>query len=163
YIESRFNQIVARYPEQELIAKGRGLARGLQLPSGELADAVSTAAFEKGPLVETSGPEDEVVKLLPALPTSQDELTCGLDIIEESVALAMDARPTPTVGATRVIPARAAVRAASPHAPVSPLRLVSPPKGPSMLVRTLDQVTDTDDDIKTENWRSKRIILAKEG
>src|SRR5699024_1018475 len=44
YIESRFNQIVARYPEQELIAKGRGLARGLQLPSGELADAVSTAA-----------------------------------------------------------------------------------------------------------------------
>src|SRR5690625_7393909 len=67
------------------------------------------------------------------------------------------------VGASRVIPARAAVRAASPHAPVSPLRLVSPPKGPSMLVRTLDQVTDTDDDIKTENWRSKRIILAKEG
>src|SRR5699024_9775070 len=66
-------------------------------------------------------------------------------------------------GASRVIPARAAVRAASPHAPVSPLRLVSPPKGPSMLVRTLDQVTDTDDDIKTENWRSKRIILAKEG
>src|SRR5690625_7878598 len=66
------------------------------------------------------------------------------------------------VGASRVIPARAAVRAASSHAPVSPLRLVSPPKGPSMLGRTLDQVTDTDDDIKTENWRSKRIILAKE-
>ncbi|HJB11557.1 MAG TPA: diaminobutyrate--2-oxoglutarate transaminase [Candidatus Brachybacterium merdavium] len=91
YIESRFNQIVARYPEQELIAKGRGLARGLQLPSGELADAVSTAAFEKGLLVETSGPEDEVVKLLPALTISQDELTRGLDIIEESVALAMGA------------------------------------------------------------------------
>ncbi|WP_422115460.1 ectoine synthase [Brachybacterium sp. UNK5269] len=32
-----------------------------------------------------------------------------------------------------------------------------------MLVRTLDDVTDTDADIKTENWRSKRIILAKEG
>src|SRR5699024_1517458 len=55
------------------------------------------------------------------------------------------------------------VHAASPHAPVSPLRLVSPPKGPSMLVRTLDQVTDTDDDIKTENWRAKRTILAKGG
>ena len=32
-----------------------------------------------------------------------------------------------------------------------------------MLVRSLDDVTDTDDDIKTENWRSKRIILAREG
>ena len=32
-----------------------------------------------------------------------------------------------------------------------------------MLVRTLDEVTDTDADIKTPNWRSKRIILAKEG
>ncbi|TDE94846.1 ectoine synthase [Occultella glacieicola] len=32
-----------------------------------------------------------------------------------------------------------------------------------MLVRTIAEVTDTDADIKTENWRSKRIILAKEG
>ncbi|MFD8494068.1 L-ectoine synthase [Amycolatopsis xylanica] len=32
-----------------------------------------------------------------------------------------------------------------------------------MIVRTLDEITDTDADIKTENWRSKRIILAKEG
>ncbi|CAM3800101.1 ectoine synthase [Occultella aeris] len=32
-----------------------------------------------------------------------------------------------------------------------------------MLVRTITEITDTDADIKTENWRSKRIILAKEG
>ena len=32
-----------------------------------------------------------------------------------------------------------------------------------MLVRTLDEVTDTDADIKTPNWRSKRIMLAKDG
>jgi L-ectoine synthase len=32
-----------------------------------------------------------------------------------------------------------------------------------MLVRTVDDVTDTDADIKSENWRSKRILLAKEG
>ena len=31
-----------------------------------------------------------------------------------------------------------------------------------MIVRTLDEIEDTDADIKTENWRSKRIILAKE-
>ena len=32
-----------------------------------------------------------------------------------------------------------------------------------MIVRTLDEITDTGADIKTENWRSKRIILAKDG
>jgi L-ectoine synthase len=32
-----------------------------------------------------------------------------------------------------------------------------------MIVRTIDEITDTDADIKTENWRSKRIVLAKEG
>ena len=32
-----------------------------------------------------------------------------------------------------------------------------------MIVRSIDEITDTDADIKSENWRSKRIILAKEG
>ena len=31
-----------------------------------------------------------------------------------------------------------------------------------MIVRTINEITDTDADIKTENWRSKRIVLAKE-
>lgn len=31
-----------------------------------------------------------------------------------------------------------------------------------MIVRTIDEITDTDADIQTENWRSKRIVLAKE-
>src|SRR5690606_14018971 len=34
-VESRFNGIVARYPNLDLVAKGRGLARGLQFPDGE--------------------------------------------------------------------------------------------------------------------------------
>ena len=32
-----------------------------------------------------------------------------------------------------------------------------------MIVRHLSEIEDTDADIKSENWRSKRIILAKEG
>ncbi|MGJ7908257.1 ectoine synthase [Actinopolyspora sp. H202] len=31
-----------------------------------------------------------------------------------------------------------------------------------MIVRTVRDVEDTESDIRTENWRSKRIILAKE-
>ena len=32
-----------------------------------------------------------------------------------------------------------------------------------MIVRSIAEITDTDADIKTENWRSKRIVLAREG
>jgi L-ectoine synthase len=31
-----------------------------------------------------------------------------------------------------------------------------------VIVRSLEDVEDTDDDIKTEKWRSRRIILARE-
>lgn len=31
-----------------------------------------------------------------------------------------------------------------------------------MIVRSIAEITDTEADIKTENWRSKRIVLAKE-
>jgi L-ectoine synthase len=32
-----------------------------------------------------------------------------------------------------------------------------------MIVRTLDDITGTDRDIETENWRSKRLVLAGDG
>ena len=31
-----------------------------------------------------------------------------------------------------------------------------------VIVRSLDEISDTDDDIKTKNWRSRRIVLARE-
>ncbi|GAA5145163.1 diaminobutyrate--2-oxoglutarate transaminase [Microbacterium pseudoresistens] len=84
-VESRFNGIVARYPNLNLVAKGRGLARGLQFPDGETAEAVCRAAFTRGLLMETSGPEGEVMKILPALTISDAELERGLAIIEDCV------------------------------------------------------------------------------
>ncbi|MGO1539496.1 MAG: diaminobutyrate--2-oxoglutarate transaminase [Leucobacter sp.] len=84
-IESRFNALASEYESTGLIPKGRGLARGLEFPSGELADAVCRAAFERGLLVESSGPNGEVVKVLPALTITDSELDRGLDIIKESV------------------------------------------------------------------------------
>lgn len=91
YIESRFNQLAARFPDAGLIPKGRGLFRGLQFADADKPDEVSAAAFERGLLVETSGPADEVVKLLPALTITDDELRRGLDIIDESVAAVLGA------------------------------------------------------------------------
>lgn len=69
----------------ELTAKGRGLARGLSFAQPELAAKACAAAFERGLLMETSGPTDEVMKIMPALTISESELDEGLDIVVESV------------------------------------------------------------------------------
>jgi diaminobutyrate-2-oxoglutarate transaminase len=88
-VESHFNTVVSRYPDAGLVAKGRGLARGLQLPDGETAGRVTEEAFRRGLLVETSGPDGEVVKLLPPLTITEDELRRGLKILDEAFAVAL--------------------------------------------------------------------------
>ena len=90
-IESRFNAMAAAHPNAELVAKGRGLARGLQFADGETAGRVTAGCFERGLLVETSGPDDEVLKLLPALTITNDELDRGLDIIADATSAALAA------------------------------------------------------------------------
>ncbi|GAA1199633.1 diaminobutyrate--2-oxoglutarate transaminase [Prauserella alba] len=84
-IGATFRKFVEDYPDAELMAKGRGLARGLEFGSGESAGKVAAAAFDRGLLLETSGPSDEVVKLLPPLTLTDEELDKGLEIISESV------------------------------------------------------------------------------
>ncbi|GGY84099.1 diaminobutyrate--2-oxoglutarate transaminase [Streptomyces omiyaensis] len=65
--------------------RGRGLVWGLEFEDGERARAVCRRAFELGLLVETSGPRDEVVKLLPPLTVTDDELDEGLGILSRAV------------------------------------------------------------------------------
>jgi diaminobutyrate-2-oxoglutarate transaminase len=65
--------------------RGRGLLQGIAYPDYDTAGAVAKAAFERGLLVETSGPESEVVKLMPALTTDASDLQRGIDILAESV------------------------------------------------------------------------------
>ncbi|MET9952535.1 diaminobutyrate--2-oxoglutarate transaminase [Streptomyces sp. NPDC006339] len=70
--------------------RGRGLVWGLEFADGERAGAVCRRAFELGLLLETSGPNDEVVKLLPPLTATDDELDEGLGILARSVRHAAD-------------------------------------------------------------------------
>jgi diaminobutyrate-2-oxoglutarate transaminase len=85
HVEQVFTEIAARSTDVELTPKGRGLARGLQFAQPELAAKACAAAFERGLLMETSGPSDEVMKILPALTITDAELDEGLDIVRESV------------------------------------------------------------------------------
>ncbi|HWM00121.1 MAG TPA: diaminobutyrate--2-oxoglutarate transaminase [Nocardioidaceae bacterium] len=65
--------------------RGRGLLQGIAYPDYDMAGAVAKAAFERGLLVETSGPESEVVKLMPALTIDTNDLARGIDILADSV------------------------------------------------------------------------------
>ncbi|MFD6066902.1 MULTISPECIES: diaminobutyrate--2-oxoglutarate transaminase [Amycolatopsis] len=89
-IGAAFQGIVEAYPDANLFAKGRGLARGIEFANGDLAGKVCAAAFERGLLMETSGPDGEVMKVLPPLTLTDDELTKGLSIIDEAVATVLN-------------------------------------------------------------------------
>jgi diaminobutyrate-2-oxoglutarate transaminase len=65
--------------------RGRGLVWGLEFHDRERAGLVARRAFELGLLVETSGPESEVVKLLPALTTTPEELDEGMGVLARAV------------------------------------------------------------------------------
>lgn len=69
-------------------ARGRGMARGLKFADPTVAAQVCHNAFARGLLIETSGPSDEVAKLLPPLTTSVADLESGIRILAESVATA---------------------------------------------------------------------------
>jgi len=84
-ISTRLEGFVAKYGNGSFIARGRGMFQGINCVSGELASDISLRAFKKGLMIETSGAEDQVIKLLCPLIISDESLQKGLDIIEESI------------------------------------------------------------------------------
>lgn len=79
--------LVHSYPGAGLSVRGRGLIQGLVAPAeADLANAIARKAFEYGVVIETSGAQDEVLKILPALTIEDELLVRGLEAIERSVA-----------------------------------------------------------------------------
>lgn len=78
-IEEGLEAIASMIPGAYL--KGRGMMRGVDVGSGDLAGEICAHAFAKGLIVETSGPDDEVVKILAPLTTPDATLRKGLNIL----------------------------------------------------------------------------------
>jgi diaminobutyrate-2-oxoglutarate transaminase len=92
-VEAALKQIAAEHGDAGTDIRGRGLARGIAFEDTTLAGKVCAAAFERNLLMETSGPEGEVVKLLPPLTATRQELAEGLEILGESVLAARELQP----------------------------------------------------------------------
>ena len=82
-IDEVFSALSERH--EGLSTRGRGMVRGLVFDEPTLAAKACARAFGSGLLAETSGPSDEVVKLLPPLTISTEELDRGLGILVDSV------------------------------------------------------------------------------
>jgi len=65
--------------------RGRGLLQGIVFPSAEVARRVSREAFERGVMAETCGSRGEVLKLLPPLVISPQDLLRGLERIGDAI------------------------------------------------------------------------------
>ena len=65
--------------------RGVGLIQGVEFGDANLAGRVSEACFERGLIIETAGIDDQVLKLLPSLTIKEEELSNGLDIIDQSL------------------------------------------------------------------------------
>ncbi|GAY20664.1 diaminobutyrate--2-oxoglutarate transaminase [Sphingobium fuliginis] len=84
-------RLEAMAAQHGLSTRGRGMMRGIDVGSGDIAAAVTTACFERGLIIETSGAHDEIVKILSPLVIDDAELSAGIDILETCIGEALGA------------------------------------------------------------------------
>lgn len=86
-LTAALQEIADMVPDARL--KGRGMMQGVDVGSGDLAAAICGHAFDRGLIVETSGPRDEVVKVLAPLTTPMALFQKGLGILAASTRAAL--------------------------------------------------------------------------
>jgi diaminobutyrate-2-oxoglutarate transaminase len=96
YVNKRLSAMVEKYSEGKFDARGRGMFQGINCIDGEIASKITKEAFRNGLIIETSGADDQVVKVFCPLTISEGNLKRGMDILEkavESVCLNEDVIP----------------------------------------------------------------------
>ncbi|BAJ82700.1 MULTISPECIES: diaminobutyrate--2-oxoglutarate transaminase [Acidiphilium] len=78
----RLDAIAARHG---MGTRGRGMMQGIDAGTGAMAERITGIAFREGLVIETSGADGEIVKVLAPLTIDDDLLAAGLDILERAV------------------------------------------------------------------------------
>jgi len=84
-IEFELQRMMQQFGSASSAVRGRGMIWGLEFSDAALAGQVCRQAFEDGLMIETSGARDQVVKLLPPLTISDEDLSRGLAILSDSI------------------------------------------------------------------------------
>lgn len=85
FVSEKLSELIVKFPELKGELRGRGMMKGIAWGDADTASNICQAAFERGLIMETSGPDDEVMKLLPPLIIDEAGITKGMQIIEESI------------------------------------------------------------------------------
>ncbi|MAD44539.1 MAG: diaminobutyrate--2-oxoglutarate transaminase [Oceanospirillaceae bacterium] len=83
-LRSRLKEIQAEHGGQ-LKHKGRGIMQGLECANGDIADKITELAFKRGLVIETSGSDGQVVKVLTPLTIEEENLKKGLEILDTCI------------------------------------------------------------------------------
>jgi len=89
-IGARLVDIAEAHPDLGGTVRGRGMIKGIAFDDPRVASRIARESFDRGVLVETAGPDDEVLKLLPPLTVESETLGEGLDVIAEATAVVAD-------------------------------------------------------------------------
>ena len=81
-VDTWLARMVTKFEGDVVKLKGRGMMRGLQCADPAKAARITEMAFDHGVIIERSGAEDEVIKLLMPITTSAEQIDEGLDILE---------------------------------------------------------------------------------
>jgi diaminobutyrate-2-oxoglutarate transaminase len=84
--EQRLRELEESFPELIDGVRGRGLLLGIVLRDKDMGSQLSKSCFQSRMLIETSGADSDVLKLLPPLIIDDESLEKGLDIIEDRVS-----------------------------------------------------------------------------
>ncbi|MEE9493638.1 MAG: diaminobutyrate--2-oxoglutarate transaminase [Gammaproteobacteria bacterium] len=83
YLEVRLQLLLGKYTPHFVEIRGRGMMRGIVCQNPQHAASLTAKAYQKGLIIERSGPEDEVIKFLMPLTITHEQLEEGMDILEE--------------------------------------------------------------------------------
>lgn len=81
----KIDQIIAAYPDYAMRKNGRGLMLGIEWSVESVAKKVAQDVFHQGLIVETSGSHQQVLKLLPPLTITEEEIIEGMQLIKNSI------------------------------------------------------------------------------
>lgn len=86
HMAERLEAIAKQHASRDFSVRGVGMLQGLDTHDGALAKSVVAECFENGLLIGGCGTAGRVLKLIPPLTISDDDLNEGIDILENAVS-----------------------------------------------------------------------------
>ena len=88
-IRRRLREIVDSHDGFEAEIRGRGFFIGMDCEQPAHGNAVTGACFDRGLIMETTGENDRVVKVMPPLISTAEDIDEGLAIIDQAIGAAL--------------------------------------------------------------------------